>query len=93
MVELIVLGGVLWWLGKKGKAALEEASLSETDFRLAKLAEKHCVPYETWGGKRLTWDEAPPDPDATTPGLRVEVHDHRAIHQHVHFHVHRDGDA
>lgn len=88
MIELILLGGALWWMAKKGKEAIEDSSFPDAEFRLAKLAEKHRIPYESTDGTTITWDDAhalPPEP----PEPRIEVHDRRALHQHVHFHVHR----
>lgn len=89
MIELMVLGGLLWWIGKKGKDALEDHRLSDTEFQLAKLAEKHRIPFEASNGTRFTWDE--PEPERSP--LHVEVHDRRAIHQHVHFHFGKDEEA
>lgn len=89
MIELILFGGLLWWFGKKGKEAIEDATVSDTEFRLAKLAEKHRIPYEASDGTRFTWDE----PEPERPEIRLEIHDHRSIHQHVHFHFEQDDEA
>lgn len=93
MIELIVIGGLLWWIGKKGKAAFEDTRVSEGEWRLAQLTEKHRIPYETSDGSLLTWEQPSPDPDQGTrcarPDVRIEFHDNRSIHQHLHVHLER----
>lgn len=96
MIELIVIGGLLWWIGKKGKEALEDTCVTDGEFRLAQLAEKHRIPYEASEGTHLTWEQPSPDIDRATEyarrEFRIELQDNRSIHQHLHFHIERSDE-